>query len=135
MKQFTTIFATPFIYVGLILLLATPFCSTSFAQGIKDLEGTINVDGSSTVAPITIQADASFRDKCPKVKVPVGVSGTGGGFKRFTQGQTDISDASRPIKFNEFQTCRRTASNSTSFRLLTMASRSLSPRTTISSRR
>jgi phosphate transport system substrate-binding protein len=66
------------------------------AQGIRDLQGKIVVDGSSTVAPITIQADSSFRDVCPNVTVPVGVSGTGGGFKRFTKGETDISDASKP---------------------------------------
>ena len=73
---------------------------------MKDLEGTINIDGSSTVAPITIEADAGFRKIAPKVKVPVGVSGTGGGFKRFTKGETDISDASRPIKYKEFESCK-----------------------------
>jgi phosphate transport system substrate-binding protein len=60
------------------------------AQGIRDLQGKIVVDGSSTVAPITIQADSSFRDVCPNVTVPVG------GFKRYTKGETDISDASKP---------------------------------------
>jgi len=50
---------------------------TTVAQsGLKDLEGTINIDGSSTVAPITIEADAGFRKIAPKVRVPVGVSGT-----------------------------------------------------------
>lgn len=77
------------------------------AQGIKDLEGKIVVDGSSTVAPITIQADSTFREICPKVTVPVGISGTGGGFKRFTKGETDISDASRPIKYAEFLICKK----------------------------
>ncbi len=75
-------------------------------QGIQDLEGKVVVDGSSTVAPITIQADTSFRKICPKVTVPVGVSGTGGGFKRFTKGETDISNASRPITFSELAVCR-----------------------------
>lgn len=75
--------------------------------GLAALEGTIQIDGSSTVAPITIQADATFRDKCPNVKIPVGVSGTGGGFKRFTKGETDISDASRPIKYAEFESCKQ----------------------------
>ncbi len=83
------------------------FTTTTQAQsGLKDLEGTINIDGSSTVAPITIEADAGFREIAPKVKVPVGVSGTGGGFKRFTKGETDISDASRPIKYKEFESCK-----------------------------
>jgi len=87
-----------------LFVLAVIAC---FAQsGLKDLEGTINIDGSSTVAPITIAADAGFRKIAPKVKVPVGISGTGGGFKRFTKGETDISDASRPIKYKEFQQCK-----------------------------
>lgn len=81
--------------------------STSNAQGIADLEGKIVIDGSSTVAPISIRASDDFRKKCPKVSVPVGVSGTGGGFKRFTKGETDISDASRPIKFEEFKQCEK----------------------------
>jgi len=75
-------------------------------QGIQDLEGKVVVDGSSTVAPITVQADTSFRKICPKVTVPVGISGTGGGFKRFTKGETDISNASRPITFSELTVCR-----------------------------
>jgi len=90
-----------------LAVVACVFTSTAQAQsGLKDLEGKVNVDGSSTVAPITIQADASFRKLAPKVKIPVGVSGTGGGFKRFTKGETDISDASRPIKFKEYQQCK-----------------------------
>ena len=84
-----------------------PNTETESDSGLAALEGTIQVDGSSTVAPITIQADAEFRKKCPKVKIPVGVSGTGGGFKRFTKGETDISDASRPIKFAEFESCKK----------------------------
>ena len=75
-------------------------------DGLKALEGKIVVDGSSTVAPITIAADAGFRKIAPKVTVPVGISGTGGGFKRFTKGETDISDASRPIKYAEFEKCK-----------------------------
>lgn len=70
-------------------------------DGLADLEGEVNIDGSSTVAPITMSAAESFAKRCPKVKVPVGISGTGGGFKRFTVGDTDISDASRPIKDKE----------------------------------
>ena len=75
-------------------------------SGLKDRAGKIVVDGSSTVAPITIAADTGFRKVAPKVTVPVGISGTGGGFKRFTKGETDISDASRPIKYTEFENCK-----------------------------
>ena len=65
------------------------------------LAGAIEVDGSSTVFPITEAVAEEFRVDNPKVQVNVGVSGTGGGFKRFTEGDTDISDASRPIKDSE----------------------------------
>lgn len=67
------------------------------------LTGTIEIDGSSTVFPISEAAAEDF-GKLPgmsKVRINVGVSGTGGGFKRFTVGETDISDASRPIKDKE----------------------------------
>lgn len=79
--------------------------AASAQQGLKNLEGKVEIDGSSTVAPISIKAADMFGQICPKVNVPVGVSGTGGGFKRFTIGETDISDASRPIKAKEFQKC------------------------------
>lgn len=66
-----------------------------------ELSGTIEIDGSSTVFPITQAVAEEFRKIHPAVRVNVGVSGTGGGFKRFTAGETDISDASRPIKESE----------------------------------
>ncbi len=94
-----------FVLAVIACFLTTP-TSVLSQDGLKDLEGTIVVDGSSTVAPITIAADAGFRKIAPKVKVPVGISGTGGGFKRFTKGETDISDASRPIKYAEFEKCK-----------------------------
>ena len=65
------------------------------------LTGTIEIDGSSTVFPITEAVAEEFRKEAPQVQVNVGVSGSGGGFKRFTAGETDISDASRPIGDNE----------------------------------
>jgi phosphate transport system substrate-binding protein len=67
----------------------------------------IKIDGSSTVYPIT-EAVAEEYQKAKKgsVKVTVGISGTGGGFKRFCRGETDISDASRPIKDSEVQACK-----------------------------
>ena len=66
------------------------------------LNGTIEIDGSSTVFPITEAVAEEFHNRvAPNVRVNVGVSGSGGGFKRFTVGETDISDASRPIKENE----------------------------------
>ena len=68
------------------------------------LRGTIEIDGSSTVAPITEAVAEEFRSVAPDVLVNVGISGSGGGFKQFTVGETDISDASRPIKENEAAT-------------------------------
>lgn len=67
---------------------------------------TIIIDGSSTVAPITSAVAEEFQRENPNVRVPVGISGTGGGFKKFCAGETDISDASRPIKESEFEACK-----------------------------
>jgi len=71
--------------------------SSSTAASEEDLSGKIQVDGSSTVGPLTTAAAELFREQQPDVNVTVGISGTGGGFERFCAGETDISDASRPI--------------------------------------
>ena len=73
-------------------------------QQRAQLTGTIEIDGSSTVAPVTEAVAEEFRSTAPKVLVNVGISGSGGGFKRFTAGETDISDASRPMKEKEAAT-------------------------------
>jgi phosphate transport system substrate-binding protein len=65
------------------------------------LKGVVEIDGSSTVFPITEAVAEEFHNLHPKVQVNVGVSGTGGGFKRFTSGNIDISNASRVIKDSE----------------------------------
>ena len=62
------------------------------------LSGTVEIDGSSTAFPVSEAVAEEFHKIHPDVRVNVGVSGTGGGFKRFTVGEIDISDASRPIK-------------------------------------
>jgi phosphate transport system substrate-binding protein len=62
------------------------------------LSGTVTIDGSSTVFPITAAVAEDFQVANPGVQVPVALSGTGGGFKKFCVGETDINDASRPIK-------------------------------------
>lgn len=71
------------------------------ATGAGDLQGTISIDGSSTVFPITEAVAEEFMRENPGVRVTIGVSGTGGGFSKFTRGVTDISNASRPIKPEE----------------------------------
>ena len=73
------------------------------APAAMALSGTIEIDGSSTVFPVSEAVAEEFRKVHPDVRVNVGVSGTGGGFKRFTAGEIDISDASRPIKDKEAQ--------------------------------
>ncbi len=69
--------------------------------GGGELSGSIAIDGSSTVAPFAEAAAELFQEENPDVKVTVGTSGTGGGFEKFCAGETDISDASRPIKDDE----------------------------------
>lgn len=73
---------------------------------VSDLSGKLEIDGSSTVAPISTKASDDFREDFPQVEITVGTTGTGNGFKRFTKGETDISDASRPIKVEEFKQCQ-----------------------------
>jgi len=77
--------------------------SSGMAQGSEHLRGRIEIDGSSTVYPISEAVASAFRKHFPNVNVTVAISGTGGGFKRFAVGETDISDASRPIKPNEYK--------------------------------
>lgn len=71
----------------------------------SSLSGAVTADGSSTVAPLAEAAADFFRDIEPGVNVTVATSGTGGGFKAFCAGETDISDASRPIKDEEAAEC------------------------------
>jgi len=75
--------------------------------GGGNLSGTINIDGSSTVFPLTQAAAEAFQSENPDVKVTVGESGTGGGFEKFCAGETDISDASRPIEPEEVSACKK----------------------------
>ncbi len=62
---------------------------------------TIKIDGSSTVFPVTEAIAEEFRKANPKIKITIGVSGTGGGFKKFGNGEVDINNASRPFKDKE----------------------------------
>ena len=68
-------------------------------------QAQVKADGSSTVFPLTERAASDFQKSSGK-KVTVGVSGTGGGFKKFCKGETDISNASRPILEKELKICR-----------------------------
>ena len=74
---------------------------------LKNLSGSITADGSSTVGPYTQAAAELFsRAGASKVRITVGISGTGGGFQRFCKGETDLSDASRPMRLTEAKACK-----------------------------
>ena len=85
--------------------VALLFGALAYGQSSAQLSGSVKLDGSSTVYPITAAAAEMFDEVQPKVQVTVGISGTGGGFKKFLDAspelRTDISDASRPIKPTE----------------------------------
>jgi phosphate transport system substrate-binding protein len=74
---------------------------SSSGGGGEKLSGNIRIDGSSTVFPFAQAAAELFSEEQPGVKVTVGEAGTGGGFEKFCVGETDISDASRPIKTDD----------------------------------
>ncbi|MFI0428694.1 PstS family phosphate ABC transporter substrate-binding protein [Mariniflexile sp. HMF6888] len=93
------------LFVAVLALSCGNKNKSSEANNSEALTGTIKVDGSSTVFPITEAVAEEFRNVQPKVNVTIGVSGTGGGFKKFSRGETNISDASRPIKDKEIAAC------------------------------
>jgi phosphate transport system substrate-binding protein len=93
-------FAVPALFVG-IIAVGAPERALAQAASIK-------IDGSSTVFPISEAVAEEFQiSKRGKVHVTVGIAGTGGGFKKFCRGETDISDASRPILAEEMEACRK----------------------------
>ena len=76
------------------------------AEGGEKLEGSVKIDGSSTVYPVSEAVAEEFRAVQPKIRVTVGVSGTGGGMKKFIAGEVDICDASRAMKEKEANACK-----------------------------
>lgn len=94
---------TCFKSLGIALASAAAFGLTAAAKA-----QTVRIDGSSTVFPITEAVAEDFQKmKRGKVRVTVGISGTGGGFKKFCRGETDISNASRPILKAEMDECKK----------------------------
>lgn len=91
-------------FVTAIGLSNAPAQSQSIDYGSRD-PNVVLIDGSSTVFPITEAVAEEFQTVNPRVNVAVGVSGTGGGFKKFCAGETYISNASRPIKQSEIEAC------------------------------
>lgn len=99
----------PFIAAALSAALSMTACGGGEAgDGAAEaaaLSGEVLIDGSSTVFPIGEAIGEEFQAANPGVRVSVGFSGTGGGFKRFCNGETDISQASRPISASEREAC------------------------------
>ncbi len=91
------------ILVLLILIFMLISCGEKSNGSKEKISGEILIDGSSTVAPITNAVTEDFRMEHSKVSISVGVSGTGGGFKKFIDGEIDIANASRPIKQEEIE--------------------------------
>lgn len=92
----------------LALALTIGACGKGDSGG---LTGTVNGDGSSTVYLITEAVAEEFKTVNPNVDVTIGIGGTGGGFKKFCAGETDIQDASRPIKDEEKAACAASGVN------------------------
>jgi phosphate transport system substrate-binding protein len=86
------------------VLAAAVWTASGFA-GLAALKGRITADGSSTVGPFTTAAAEMFQRKNRGVQITVGISGTGGGFERFCRNETDLSNASRPIRASENSNC------------------------------
>jgi phosphate transport system substrate-binding protein len=104
---------------GLALALLVGACGgdDDAASSGGALSGSIVIDGSSTVAPISEAIAEEFRTEQGAVEVSVGTSGTGGGFEKFCAGETDISDASRAIKDDEKAACAEGGVDFTEFRV------------------
>jgi phosphate transport system substrate-binding protein len=92
------------VFLVILLLFGISSC-------FKQYRGRISIDGSSSVYPITEAVAEEFRILNGDIRVTVGVSGTGGGFKKFSRGETDISNASRPIKDTEAEACQKNGIN------------------------
>jgi len=96
-----------FVILSMVIFVAA--CGSddedTLSHNNSTLKGVIRIDGSSTVYPLSEAVAEDYGNKEKDVKLNVSVSGTGGGFKRFCPGETDISNASRPIKDKEINMC------------------------------
>jgi phosphate transport system substrate-binding protein len=102
-----------------VLALSLAACGGD-AEG-DGVTGTVVVDGSSTVEPMSNAAKELLTEENPKVKISVSAAGTGGGFERFCVGETDISDASRPIEQEEIDVCEENGIEYTELQVATDA--------------
>jgi phosphate transport system substrate-binding protein len=95
------------VFVNMKLRLIYVIVFISLVSCFKKYSGRIDIDGSSSVYPITEAVAEEFRNEHGDVRVTVGVSGTGGGFKKFARNEIDISNASRPIKAEEIKSAAK----------------------------
>jgi phosphate transport system substrate-binding protein len=97
----------PLVLAVLVALAAGCGGGSSPSSDTAAAPSVIQLDGSSTVFPISEAVAEEFQKANQGVRVTVGISGTGGGFQKFCRGETDISDASRPISASEIQACQK----------------------------
>lgn len=91
---------------GILIIAFLTVAIVSCSSRKQTKEGAISIDGSSTVYPISEAVAEEYLALNPKVKITIGESGTGGGFKKFGRGEIDINDASRSIKESEIELCK-----------------------------
>ena len=89
------------LWLGMVIILI------SFSGCFKKYNGRIQIDGSSSVYPISEAVAEEYRNVHSDIRITVGISGTGGGFKKFARAETDISNASRPISKSEREICAK----------------------------
>lgn len=94
-------------YFSLLIFCVILFLETGCGGRSGGDGGSIKIDGSSTVYPLTEAVAEEFRNTEPGIRVTIGFSGTGGGFKKFGRGEIDINDASRPIQPTEIELCKK----------------------------
>jgi phosphate transport system substrate-binding protein len=112
------------VALAAVAILASVAGAATPNYNLANLRGSVTADGSSTVGPYTTAAAELFsRAGAKNVRITVGISGTGGGFERFCRGETDLSDASRPMRVREAQVCKD--SNIGSWRAFTVANDAL----------
>ncbi len=114
MQRKTRLWSLIALVAGLVAAFAVAGCgsddsTSSDGAGAtpSGLSGSLRIDGSSTVGPLTEAIAEGFQQENPEVEVSVGESGTGGGFEKFCAGETVINDASRPVEPEEEALCEK----------------------------
>jgi phosphate transport system substrate-binding protein len=106
-KSILAISCCAVIALGVAACGSSSDTTSSGGSSASGLKGSIRIDGSSTVGPLTQAVAEKFSESNPDVQVSVGVAGTGGGFEKFCVGETDMNDASREIEPEEAKICKQ----------------------------